>query len=387
VHRDVSPQNLFVTYRGEVKLLDFGIAKAAKRHTKTEAGQVKGKYGYMSPEQCYGKPLDRRSDIFSLGILLYELTTSRRLFKRDSELETLKAITEQPVVPPTQVVRDYPIALERICLKALQRRREDRYATAAEMRRELLAFIHASAEGALPEEALGALMQRLFADRMADKREMLRRARSGSEVDHIPSAEVDESVEIPVVLDEATAQPTKSAFSALPEAPPKRSAAKWASVGLLIAGAAGGAVALGGLRGQPRTELPPSDAEVATGPSSTPVASPSAASSAAVAEVAHEVVLHVVSTPPGAEIVVAGALKAVAPDEIRVPRGTEPIVIEARLPGFETRTESVVPDVDRPIAITLVPRPAPRGAPPRSAPKSRPTATATATPDPGYQKL
>jgi serine/threonine protein kinase len=111
VHRDVTPQNVFVTYGGEVKVLDFGIAKAHNRHTKTDAGQVKGKLGYMSPEQCFGKPLDRRTDIFALGTLLYELTTSRRLFRRETELETLKLITEMAVVSPSAVLTDYPPAL------------------------------------------------------------------------------------------------------------------------------------------------------------------------------------------------------------------------------------------------------------------------------------
>lgn len=102
VHRDVTPQNVFVTYGGEIKLLDFGIAKAADRSTRTETGMVKGKFAYMSPEQCLGKPLDRRSDLFSLAILLYELTTGRRLFKCASELLTFRAICELPIVPPSQ---------------------------------------------------------------------------------------------------------------------------------------------------------------------------------------------------------------------------------------------------------------------------------------------
>src|SRR5262249_8141659 len=101
VHRDVSPQNVLGTYAGQVKVVDFGIAKAGDRYTKTEAGQLKGKFEYMSPEQCLSKPLDRRSDVFALGILLHELTTGRRLFKRESELATLKAICEQPVVRPS----------------------------------------------------------------------------------------------------------------------------------------------------------------------------------------------------------------------------------------------------------------------------------------------
>jgi serine/threonine-protein kinase len=243
VHRDVSPQNILVTYAGAVKLLDFGIAKAARRQTQTEAGQLKGKFGYMSPEQCYGRPLDRRSDIFSLGIVLYELTTSRRLFKRDSDLETLKAITEQPVPPPAQHAADYPPALEAICLRALSRKRDDRFATAAEMRRALLAFVHGGGEG-LPEEALAAVMERSFADRIEAKRELVRRAVAGDGVEAIPSAEVDETVEIPVVFDDERTQGTRSTMATASGAMrPRKSALTWLVPAALLA-ASGAALAL-----------------------------------------------------------------------------------------------------------------------------------------------
>jgi eukaryotic-like serine/threonine-protein kinase len=92
VHRDVSPQNIFITFDGAVKVIDFGIAKSADRVARTEAGQLKGKLDFMSPEQCKSEPLDRRTDVFALGIVLYELLTQRRLFKRPSPAGTIKAI-------------------------------------------------------------------------------------------------------------------------------------------------------------------------------------------------------------------------------------------------------------------------------------------------------
>src|SRR6266545_3641724 len=137
IHRDVSPQNIMVTYAGEVKILDFGIAKDVNSAC-TRSGHIKGKCEYMSPEQCRGEPLDRRSDIFSLGIVLYELTTLRRLFKRSNELQVMKAITEEPIPRPSRETPDYPPALEEICVRALARDPEHRYATAAEMREDLL---------------------------------------------------------------------------------------------------------------------------------------------------------------------------------------------------------------------------------------------------------
>jgi serine/threonine-protein kinase len=119
VHRDVSPANIMVGYDGSVKVLDFGIAKAEERATKTVGGTIKGKYGYMSPEQCKGKPIDRRSDIFALGIVLYELTTLRRAFKGNDDFETMKRIVAGDVVLPSIAVPGYPRELEAIVLTAM----------------------------------------------------------------------------------------------------------------------------------------------------------------------------------------------------------------------------------------------------------------------------
>src|SRR6185369_14630715 len=98
--RDVTPQNVVVSFDGSVKLVDFGIAKAATREVETLAGTLKGKVGYMSPEQCRGNKVDRRSDIFTVGILLYELTTGKRLYHARSDFDTLKRIVEGPVPQP-----------------------------------------------------------------------------------------------------------------------------------------------------------------------------------------------------------------------------------------------------------------------------------------------
>ena len=133
VHRDVSPANIMVGYDGGVKVLDFGIAKAEERSTKTAMGTIKGKYGYMSPEQCRGKPVDRRSDIFALGIVLYELTTLRRAFRGSDDFDTMRRIVNGDLVPPSVAVPGYPRDLEAIVLKALARDLEYRYQTAQDL--------------------------------------------------------------------------------------------------------------------------------------------------------------------------------------------------------------------------------------------------------------
>ena len=146
VHRDVSPQNILISYEGEVKLVDFGIAKAAGKASKTEAGILKGKFGYMSPEQVRGLPLDRRSDIFSVGIVLYELLTGERLFLGESDFSTLEKVRNVEILPPSTYNRKVAEELEQIVLKALAKDVEDRYQNAIDLHDDLQAYMYTSGE-------------------------------------------------------------------------------------------------------------------------------------------------------------------------------------------------------------------------------------------------
>ncbi len=122
VHRDVSPHNILLGTDGAIKLVDFGVAKAMGRLSEaTSAGQLKGKFGYMSPEQAMAKPIDRRSDVFSLGIVLFELTTGRRLFRGEHDAETLHLVVSGQIPNPSKINDKYPKKLEQIVLKALER--------------------------------------------------------------------------------------------------------------------------------------------------------------------------------------------------------------------------------------------------------------------------
>ncbi len=140
VHRDVSLHNVLLSFDGEVKIIDFGVVKAEGRVTKTQKGTVKGKLTYMSPEQLRGLPVDCRSDVFSAGIVLYELLTGRRLFLTKSARETVRKIRDAKVVPLRTFNQRIPAALEAIVLKALSRHRDDRYQTAGELQAALQHF-------------------------------------------------------------------------------------------------------------------------------------------------------------------------------------------------------------------------------------------------------
>jgi len=142
VHRDVSPPNILISYEGDIKLCDFGIAKAASKAQQTQSGALKGKVQYMSPEQAWGRPIDKRSDIFSLGCVLYEMLTEQKLFRGDTDLSILEKVRAAQVGPPSAINPEVPKSLDALLAKALAREPDDRYANASEMLRDLEAVLY-----------------------------------------------------------------------------------------------------------------------------------------------------------------------------------------------------------------------------------------------------
>ncbi|MDQ3037960.1 MAG: serine/threonine protein kinase, partial [Myxococcota bacterium] len=172
VHRDVSPQNLFVGFEGTMSVLDFGVASARHRLHSTATGEVKGKFSYAAPEQLESRPIDRRADVWSLGVVLWEHAVQRRLFARDDAGATIRAVLESPIPPLRELWPEAPLGLEEIVFRALARDPARRYATAREMGRDLLGFLSEEGQGIGPPHVADWL-ERLMPDARAEKAKLI----------------------------------------------------------------------------------------------------------------------------------------------------------------------------------------------------------------------
>ncbi|ATB29965.1 serine/threonine-protein kinase [Melittangium boletus] len=210
IHRDVAEKNIMVTYEGVTKLLDFGIAKSLMEVSRTQVGMVKGTSGYMSPEQILGEPLDARSDLFSLGVVLHECITGRRLFPGKAPAAVVNAVLRNPIPEPSRLNKEIPPELDAIVLKALARKRQERYASTLEFARELERAVGPLIW--LPEQS-GELLRRLFAERREQTRQVLAAGRAPtSEVKLAPSSGEKET---------ATPAPRLPTISATPAQAPR----------------------------------------------------------------------------------------------------------------------------------------------------------------------
>ena len=178
VHRDISPQNLVIGFEGVVKVVDFGIARAEYRETKTKAGTIKGKFAYMSPDQCVATKVDRRTDVFALGVIVHELLTGRRLFKRNSPYETYQAVIDCAVPPPSSLNVEIDPAIDAIVMKAVTKEREDRYPSAEAFGDAMLGYLHHRGKGSGPGE-IGRWFEEHFQQEIEEHSERMRELISG----------------------------------------------------------------------------------------------------------------------------------------------------------------------------------------------------------------
>ncbi|MCS6797193.1 MAG: protein kinase [Myxococcota bacterium] len=242
VHRDVSPQNLFVTYDGAVKVVDFGVARAAGRIHQTKTGTLKGKLAYIAPEQLQKVPIDRRADVWSLGVVLWEALTLRRLFRRDTEMDTLVAVAQQRIDPPSSLRPGIPSKLDDVVIRALERDRDRRWPTARALGRELQQFLVSSGAVVGPAE-VSEWMAQLFPDERARRMELVRAAKT-----YVPPAD-------PTVV---TPAPSSESVSMVVGRQPDRARRLrmllGAALGVALLGGAGAAIVLGRSSSEPRSE-------------------------------------------------------------------------------------------------------------------------------------
>ncbi|MBM4279832.1 MAG: serine/threonine protein kinase [Deltaproteobacteria bacterium] len=180
VHRDITPENILVSFNGTVKIVDFGIAKANSQLEQTRAGEIKGKLSYMSPEQCMGHSLDARSDIFSFGSVIYEWITGYKLFTGENEMAILKSIIDGKIYPPSYFKEDVPEAVERILMKSLEKDKTKRYQSAWEMQFDIDTYL-ASSEFTPSNIHLSNFLKQIFGDEIEREKELLLKHKEESE--------------------------------------------------------------------------------------------------------------------------------------------------------------------------------------------------------------
>jgi serine/threonine protein kinase len=335
VHRDVSPQNVLVGFDGSVKLIDFGVAKAAGRAQHTATGILKGKFPYMSPEQADGLDLDARSDVFALGIVLWELLTGKRLFKGENDLMTQRLVKACQVPPPSQVEPSVPQGLDAVVLRSLAKEPNDRYADAAAFRMALEDFALSQKIPASSAHLVG-FMQNLYADRIAREADP-RTLEEDSGLTDLDAGGLQKNAQAATTIDRSkqggqvpvqSSGNTGKHFTEAVQNPQRNRTGLW--VGLGLGGVVLVVVAGLALKGQgTKDDTPPvvKSPEVVTPKEPARVDPPPV-----VVELA---TFSLTSEPAGAEVEVAGEKKGLTPLEVKVDKAKLPVLLKLSREGYE----------------------------------------------------
>ncbi len=330
VHRDVTPSNILVSFSGEVKVLDFGVAKAAKRQVTTDKGVLKGKTPYLTPEQIAGESVDARADVFQLGIVLHEMLTGRQLFRGETFPAVMKAITDVDAAPPSAVNSESPEVLDTIVLKALHRDKEKRYQSAEELAHDLDMAARKLGEP-VSERALGKWMGETFPARKIEKQQLKTAA-----LDHSDSPPDTKSGPKKEARAHTTQVPTAVER---PTGAGKPSASKKSTIVVLASLAAAAALAMvvfrGGGESKSSEESPPT---TPAPPVISKVVVPSMDASAPLGAIdagAATYLLQLSTTPKKAKIEVNG--EQVAIGTYSVETADSPVQIRVSAPGFVTQ--------------------------------------------------
>jgi serine/threonine protein kinase len=365
VHRDVSPSNIMLSFHGGVKILDFGIARVTEelRETKTQAGTMKGKVAYMSPEQVRMEQADNRSDIFAVGIVLHEMLTGRRLFKSPNEFTGAKKVLEMAVPLPSSLNPEVPVAIDAIVMRALERKVEARYQTAGEMAEDLEKALFEMR--ASPHEARNLILS-LFPKGPSRSGEIqlpfTPSRSSGSAGQATPSGTAGRasSSKITRPMPEG---PLEIDLGDLAASGPvvasrrRRGRRKWLALGAL----GGAVVALVLIAQSPRkgqqqqVTVTPAVAQSVPAPAPPEPAAPPAAAKPAVIEVSLD------SSPQDAQVIRedSGEVVGRTPLTVTLPQGRDVISFRFEKPGFATVTYKVIPDLAKPVRAELTAEPTP----------------------------
>jgi serine/threonine-protein kinase len=392
VHRDVSPHNLFVTYDGQTKVVDFGIAKAATRSSETRAGVLRGKVSYMSPEQARFEPVDRRADLFSAGAVLWEILAGQKLWRDRADTSILAELISGEIPDVADTAPGTPRELAQICRRALAPEPADRYATAAQMRADLLTYLEA--RGHIGAEQVAAFLAPLFADKRAEMKAVIERqlsglAAGGGGVSLVDIAGLGASstglprVSVPAPGMEATpprppSQPPASTSSPVPVATSAPAAPMRASRRGALLISASAAVALGATLMFLDARSPAPGAGLALPGERAALADASLALPARRSLIA----LRVRTVPADARVFVDDALLPTGPLGTRFPEDGAGHHLRVEAPGYVTQRRIAVFDQDLALEITLEAEAAADkvGAPARSAPAVEPMRIGPAAP-------
>jgi serine/threonine-protein kinase len=384
IHRDVSPANVMVDCHGVVKILDFGIARVADemREARTQAGTVKAKIAYMSPEQLKLHDVDQRSDIFAIGIILHELLTGRRLFRAENDYILSRLVLEADIVLPSSVNAAVPAALDRVVMRALERDRERRYATAAEMAGELEAVM---AEAKLSSREHLKVFGELFPEELVESRMTVSGSHpqpngvAGEGAPGAPGSDAPTTVAPPELLPGGELGPTRVGR---PLALGGRALPRRRKVIMMAAGGGAAVVALllvvslarhgkgDAPRHAPVAAAPAARPTVAVEPGARSVPLPPSAPAA------QTVNLSIDSSPQDAEVIPVGSDRAVGKTPLRVsePRSTKPMEFRIQLPGYAPISYKIIPDLDKSVHVDLIRLAVAQARPPADEAPSRPGA-------------
>ncbi|MDJ0765085.1 MAG: protein kinase [Myxococcota bacterium] len=367
VHRDVSPRNILISYDGFVKLIDFGVAFAQGRVSHTEVGTLKGKIGYMSPEQIRSKPFDRRSDLFSLGVVIYQMITGRQPFMGNTDIDRLNKILEYKFVRPRNIVRELDPDLERIILTSMARSPGGRYPTAAAMGEALDAFVRKEAKE-VGAPFLSNLMHDLFSKEYAFHQEQLRKYRRDDKtpIETLPKfktkkAKASSSNESSTLEATKVGTPGSKRKARTEEQRKKlRIAILVATVAVLIGGIATFINFIG------KTE-PAVSAKATEKSDATPIPTPKESIAPEAAdtpspEIHHErkeVRVRLDIQPKGAMITLDGKEFGSDLGSLSIPADGNTHTIEVSQDGYTTQKINFIADEDRVVTATLLPEPKP----------------------------